>query len=95
MPQSAATPPLAHSRDGTVYLVLDCAADLQTVVTDLLTGQYRHPLRVVSFNRVEGSMCDVSAEIAREVLSCAGELDGELPAAVRDFVERAGAWVPP
>ena len=34
---------------------------------------------------------DVSAEIAREVLSRAVELDRELPAAVRDFLERAGA----
>jgi hypothetical protein len=29
----------------TVYLVLDRAADLQTVVDDLLCGRYRLPLR--------------------------------------------------
>ena len=64
--------PLADSRDGTVYLVLD-------------------PLRVVAFNTAEGWARDVSADIARQVLNCALELDDELPAAVRDFVERAGA----
>jgi hypothetical protein len=90
MPQSAARLPLADSRDGTVYLVLDRAADLKTVVTDLLSGRYRHPLRVVAFDPVEGSMCDVSAEIARQVLSRAVETNREVPVAVRDFVERAG-----
>ena len=64
--------PLADSRDGTVYLMLD-------------------PLRVVAFNTAEGWARDVSADIARQVLNCARELHDELPAAVRDFVERAGA----
>ena len=105
MAQQAAPPPLAHSRDGTVYLVLDdfgelgrayretdaAQADPKTVVADLLSGQYRHPLRVVAFNTAEGWARDVSADIACHVLSCATELDHELPPAVRDFVERAGA----
>jgi hypothetical protein len=34
---------------------------------------------------------DVSADIAREVRTRARELDDELPATVRDFVERACA----
>jgi hypothetical protein len=37
--------PLAHTAEGTVYLVLDCQADRQTLVADLFSGQYRHPLR--------------------------------------------------
>ena len=69
----------------------DAQADLRTVVTDLLSGRYRHPLRVVAFNTAEGWARDVSADIARQVLNCARELEHELPAAVRDFVERAGA----
>ncbi len=63
MPHRAATPPLAQSRDGTVYLVLDCKADLQTVIADLLSARYRHPLRVVAFNTAEGRARDVTAEI--------------------------------
>jgi hypothetical protein len=89
MPSRALFPPLAYSHDGTVYLVLDCQADLQTVVTDLLSGQYRRPLRVVAFNTADGCIHDVSAEIARELLSCEDEL--ELPPAVRDFVRRVGS----
>jgi hypothetical protein len=103
MPQRATTPPLAQKGDGTVYLVLDdfgelgtayretdaAKAHLTTVVADLLSGQYRHPLRVVAFNTAEGWARDVSADIARKVVTRARELDDELPAAVRDFVERA------
>src|SRR5215211_4928180 len=97
------TPPLAPSRNGTVYLVLDdfgefgrayretqeAQADRQTVLADLLSGQYERPLRIVAFNTAEGWAHDVSAEIAREreMLVHAGE--SELPLAVRDFVERA------
>jgi hypothetical protein len=64
---------------------------LKTVVADLLSGQYRHPLRVVAFNTAEGWARDVSADVARQVLTCACESDDELPAAVRDFVERVCA----
>jgi hypothetical protein len=71
-----------------VYLVLDCQADLKTVVGDLLSGQYRRPLRIVTFNTGDGCIQDVSAEVARELLSCEDEL--ELPLAVRDFVGRQG-----
>jgi len=94
--RNAMTPPLVPSREGTVYLVLDdfghlgrayretdpAEADRKTVVADLLSGQYRHPLRVVAFNTAEGWARDVTAEIAREVLARADE-------SVHDFVERA------
>jgi hypothetical protein len=105
--RTTATLPLSPSRDGTVYLVLDdfgqlgrayretdpAEADLTTVVADLLSCQYRHPLRVVAFNTAEGWARDVTAEVAREVLARAAELDHDLLdhdlAAVREFVERA------
>ena len=98
-----------NDNDRDVYLVVDDfgrngrawreadvdATSRETVILDLLEGQYKNPIRVVAFNPVEGSMCDVSAEIARQVLSRAVETNREVPVAVRDFVERAGAWVPP
>jgi len=94
------TPPLSQSREGTVYLVLDdfgvfgqayretdpTRADRQTVVANLLAGQYEHPVRVVAFNTAEGWAHDVSAQIAREALVRA---DHELAPAVREFLERA------
>jgi hypothetical protein len=96
-------PPLVPSRDGTVYLVLDdfgefgrayreaqeAQADRQTVLADLVSGQYEHPLRIVAFNTAEGWARDVTAEIAREVLARAVALDNELPPHVHEFVERA------
>jgi hypothetical protein len=90
MPQRASPLPFPHGRDGTVHLVMDCAADRKTVVADLLSGRYRHPLRVVAFDTAESCARDVSAEVARKVLSCAVVLDHERSPAVRDFVERAG-----
>jgi hypothetical protein len=103
MPQHAAAPPLAQNGDDTVYLVVDdfgelgsayretdaAKADLTTVVADLLSGQYRHPLRVVAFNTAEGWARDISADITRKVVTRALELGQDLPGAVHDFVERA------
>ena len=90
--------PLADSRDGTVYLVLDdfgtfgqayretdpTRADRQTVVANLLAGQYEHPVRVVAFNIAQGWARDVTAEIAREILARA---DDDMSPALREFVE--------
>jgi hypothetical protein len=56
-----------------------------------LSSQYRHRLRAVAFNITEGWARDASADIARQVLTRALEFEPELPAAVRDFVERACA----
>jgi hypothetical protein len=43
------------------------AADLETVIQDLLDGQYWHPVRVVSFNTGEGWARDISADVAEEL----------------------------
>ena len=65
--------------DETVYLVADDfgqigrvwresdydATDLETVIQDLLSGEYRNPIRVVAFNTAERWSEDVS-EDARE-----------------------------
>jgi len=39
----------------------------------------------------DGTVSLISAEVAREFLACAVESEHELPAAVRNFLERAGA----
>jgi hypothetical protein len=41
--------------------------DLETVVTDLLEGQYKNPLGIFAFNTAEGWARDVSADIAAEL----------------------------
>ena len=99
-----ATPrPLSASLDDTVYLVLDdfgelgrayretdpARADRQTVLADLLSGQYERPLRIVAFNTAEGWARDVSAEMAREALAHVGQSGNDIPQSLGDFVKRA------
>jgi hypothetical protein len=92
-------------QDDTVYLVLEDfgkfgqayretdprQADRQTVLSNLLSGQYEHPLRIVAFNTTEGWARDVTAEIAGEAFTCLDQDD--LSPAARAFVEgrRRGA----
>ena len=74
--------PLVPEHDATVHIVLDdfgelgrvyvetdeAQADQGAVVDNLLTGQYRNPVRVVAINTTEGWSRDVSDDIAREVV---------------------------
>ena len=77
------TPSIVPSDDGeTVYLVLDdfgdlgrcwretdmeTAADLETVIADLLKGEYANPVRVIGSNTAEGWSRDVSEDVASEL----------------------------
>ena len=90
---------MGASQDDTVYLVLDDfgslgqayretdpgQADRQTVLSNLLSGEYRRPVRIVAFNTTEGWARDVTAEFANEALAYPDQDD--LSAAVRAFVE--------
>jgi hypothetical protein len=87
-------------QDDTVYLVLEDfgsfgrayretdpgQADRQTVLLNLLSGEYRRPLRIVAFNPTEGWARDVTAEFAIKALTYPDQ-DALSPAA-RSFVER-------
>ncbi len=69
------------TNDQTVYLVADDfgklgrawreadyeATDLETVIQDLLSGQYNNPIRVVAFNTEERWSEDVSEDVAHEL----------------------------
>jgi hypothetical protein len=53
---------------GRVWAQVDSeAAGFETVVTDLLTGQYTKPVRVVVFNVAGGWCRDTSVEVAHEL----------------------------
>jgi hypothetical protein len=88
-----------HGVFGTVYLVLDSfgalgaayreadvsRADLETVITDLMSGEFNAPVRVVAFNTFE--RWAVSRQIAEEIQERC-DLAGEpVPECIRDFVE--------
>jgi hypothetical protein len=63
-------------------------ADLETVITDLIAGQYNRPVRVVAFNTAEGWLADVSEDIAREIIRRLDLAGDELPAAIETFVDQ-------
>jgi|SRR6516165_3335035 hypothetical protein len=107
MHQSPSIVPEALNRD--VYLVLDDngaklgrawrevdeeCADRETVITDLLTGQYRNPVRLVAFNTVEGWSRDVSEEIADEIAERIAAQDLESSPSLEGFIDRHGSGRP-
>lgn len=88
--------------DQTVYLVVDDlgplgriyretdveATDLEAVISDLLAGQYRNPVRVVAFNTTENWSQDVSADVAHELRHRCDLRMRDIPFGLQDFVER-------
>lgn len=97
------TPSIVPSGTGeTVYLVVDDfgsngrvyretdadTADLETVIVDLLDGQYHNPVRVVAFNTFEGWSQDVSRDIAQELRRRCDLQSQDVPSGIQDFVER-------
>ncbi len=89
--------------DRDIYLVLDDLGgrlghawreadedrtDREIVITDLMTGQYSNPVRVVAFNTAEGWSRDVTNDIADELAKWYSEQDREIPPSLEDFIER-------
>ena len=87
--------------DREIYLVLEdfgaragCAwretdeqdTDFETVIRDLLSGQYAYPVRIVAFNAVEGWSRDATSEVADE-LAERDRGDGEITPALQAFIE--------
>ena len=62
--------------------------DLESVINDLLEGQYRYPVCVVAFNVAEGWCRDASKEVAHELRRRCDQRLTELPESLQDFVTR-------
>lgn len=91
----------ADRLDRDIYLVLEdfgaragCAwretdeqdTDRDTIIRDLLSGQYTYPVRIVVFNAIEGYARDATSEIADELAEVAAG-NAELTPALQAFVE--------
>jgi hypothetical protein len=88
--------------DQNVYLVEDCfgpqgccwreadsdKTDLETVIADLMAGQYSDPLRVVAFNTAERWCEDVSADVARKIQRRADLAHEDVSSTLDRFIER-------
>ncbi len=63
-------------------------ADRETLIRDLLAGEYDSPFRIVAFNTAQGWSRDVTMDIADELRRRYVEHD-EVPASVLEFLEAA------
>jgi len=61
--------------------------DLETVISDMLSGQYCDPLRVLSFNPVEKWSEDVSEDVAREIQRRCDLRLMDVPSSLQGFVD--------
>lgn len=81
-------------RLGLVLVETDPArADPETIVRNMLTGQYDQPIRVDAYNVAAGTAHDASGEIARLIAQRCPDL-GPVTYGVRAFCERNGVWIP-
>jgi hypothetical protein len=67
----------------------EAEADEATIVENILSGQYSHPMRVVAFNTAEGWSRDVTEDIVRAVLIKACDEDRSIGIAAQEFLVRA------
>jgi hypothetical protein len=109
MPYSRWTPRIVpYGADQTAYIVVDrCGGgclyretemertDLETVISDFLTGQFNDAIRVIAFNTLEHWSDDVSDEVAAEIQTRCDIEGAALPDHVRDFVDRHTATTRP
>jgi len=95
-------PTVPYGADQTIYLVVEGPgqhgtarkterADIETVIADLLSGQFNDPIEVVAFNTLEHWTDDLSKDIAREI-RCRCDIDGyDVPVHLDEFLGRTSA----
>ena len=101
MPGTGWTPRIVpYGADQTVYLVIDRfgglgtvyreteveRADLETIITDLMSGQFNDPVSVVAFNTLEHWSEEVSEDIATEIQTRCDIEGVAVPEHIYDFV---------
>jgi hypothetical protein len=92
------TPSIVPGAGQTTYIVVDDDVyretridnDFETVVSDLIAGQYDHPIRVIALNTApdHGWLEDVSVEVAREIKHRCDLADEDVPDGIASFVTR-------
>ena len=55
---------------------------------DLMSGQYKNPVRVIAFNTTERWSEDVSEDVASEIRHRCDLQMCDVPSVIQDFVER-------
>ena len=95
-----ASPPIAPEHAGVLYLVLDDLgaklgrawretgegdADRETLIRDLLDGQFANPAWILAVDADGGWAKDASQDIADELRD---RIKSEVPASLQDFLDR-------
>lgn len=103
MRRSSWTPSIVpNGADQNIYLVEDCfdrqgcvwreadseQTDLETVIADLMSGQYHDPRRVVAFNTAERWSEDVSEDVAREIQRRSDLAYEDVSSTLEGFIDR-------
>ena len=79
----------SYGKLGIAFAETDVAeADLETTISDLMSGQHKNPVRVVAFNTAEHWSEDASEDIAREIMRRLDLAGQELPSSIEAFVQR-------
>jgi hypothetical protein len=99
MPSTGWTPRIVpYGADQTVYLVIDRfgvlgsvyreveRTELETIISDFLTGEFNDPVRVLAFNTLEHWSDDVSQEVAAEIQTRCDIEGTAVPEHIKDFV---------
>ena len=61
--------------------------DRATIIRNMMSGEYDHPLHVIALNPAKGWARDVSEDIARALIETAVRGGQSLPASTQRFVE--------
>jgi hypothetical protein len=91
--------------DQDVYLVVDDldrlgrvwreadygTTDWETMITDLLAGEYKNPIGVIALNSAEGWARDMSADAAVEIRKRCNLQHRDVPSVLQDFVDHHDA----
>ncbi len=103
LPRTGWTPSIVPTGDDqNVYIVLDDfgrigrayretdveRADLESIITDMLRGEYSNPVRVIGFNTAEGWSQDVSADVAQELRHRCDLQQRDVPYFLEGFTDR-------
>ena len=97
-----------YGADQTIYLVVDRIGrfanvqdeteiertDIETIVADLMSGQFNDPARIIAYNSLEHWSQDVSRDIADEIQTRCDIEGTAIPEHIQDFVARCvgPAW---
>ena len=92
-------PIVPFGADQTIYLVIENPGphaiagsaertDIETVISDLLSGRFSDPIEVLAFNTIEHWSNNLSKDVAREI-RCRCDIEGhDVPAHLQEFVSR-------